>query len=193
MSCKNSDVTVFKDYLSKIMSNDKLKNIIVISGLVGISLIFISSSLKGEDKAVMKIDTKISSEQYSDKLQQSLETIVSSIKGAGKAKVLVTLENTTETIYATEEKKNKEASEDKSNGETTRKKESNDCEKKYITIKDSDGTEHALAVTELQPKIKGVIVVCSGGDDPLVQQRIVSAITTALNITSNRVCVTKST
>ena len=192
MLYKNSEVTTFKEYLSKFTSNDKFRKIIIIFGLVGIILIFISSFFKGEEKSTMTIETKASPQQYSDKLEQSLESIVSSIKGAGKSKVLVTLENTAETVYATEEKKNKEASEDKSNGETTRKKESDDCERKYITIKDSDGSERALAVTELQPKIKGVIVVCSGGDDPLVQQRIISAITTALNITSNRVCVTKS-
>ena len=105
---------------------------------------------------------------------------------------MVTLENGSETIYATEEKKNKEALEDKSKGKTTRKKESNDSEKKYITIKNSEGAVQALAVTEIQPKIKGVIIVCSGGDDSQVQQRIVTAVTTALNITSKRVCVTKS-
>ena len=125
-------------------------------------------------------------------LEKNLETIVSNIKGAGNSKVLVTIESTTETVYATEEKKNKEASEDKTNGETTRRKECDDCEKKYITVKDSNGTEKALAVTEIQPRIKGVIVVCAGGDDPLVQQRVINAVTTALNITSKRVCVTKS-
>ena len=89
-------------------------------------------------------------------------------------------------------KKNKEASEDKSGGEITRKKESNDCEKKYITIKDSQGTEHALAVTELEPKVKGVIVICPGGDNPIVKNRITEAVTTALSITSKHVCITKS-
>ena len=124
-------------------------------------------------------------------MEKNLENIISNIKGAGNAKVLVTLENSTETIYATEERKNKEASEDKSSGEITRKKQSDDCEKKFITIKDSSGTEHALAVTEIEPK-KGVVVICPGGDDAIVKKRIVEATTTALNIASTRVCVTKS-
>ena len=72
------------------------------------------------------------------------------------------------------------------------KKESNDCEKKYITVKDSEGTEHALAVTEIEPKIKGVIIACAGGDNPVVKKRIIEAATTALSIPSRRVCVTKS-
>ncbi len=194
MSSKSSEVSDIKDKFTSIFSNDKYRKIVIYLGMGGILLIFMSNLFKKDESKVinMKVDEKISAERYINNLQQSLESIVSSIKGAGKCKVLVTLENGSETIYATEEKKNKEASEDKSGGETTRKKESDDCEKKYITIKDSEGSEHALAVTEIQPKIKGVIIVCPGGDDPQVQQRVVNAVTTALDITSKRVCVTKS-
>ncbi len=194
MSSKFGEVSDIKNKFTSIFSNDKYRKIVIYLGIGGILLIFMSNLFKKDESKVinMKVDEKISAERYINNLQQSLESIVSSIKGAGKCKVLVTLENGSETIYATEEKKNKEASEDKSGGETTRKKESDDCEKKYITIKDSEGSERALAVTEIQPKIKGVIIVCPGGDDPQVQQRVVNAVTTALDITSKRVCVTKS-
>lgn len=193
MSFKKLDISKFKNIISKMSSEDKYKNIIIISGVVGILLIFMSNFPRQENaQEIISTNSENTSEQYIDRLEKNLETIVSSIKGAGNAKVLVTLESTTETVYATEEKKNKEASEDKSNGETTRRKESDDCERKYITVKDSNGTEKALAVTEIQPKIKGVIVVCAGGDDTLVQQRVTNAITTALNITSKHVCVTKA-
>ena len=59
-------------------------------------------------------------------------------------------------------------------------------------MKDADGAQKALKVTEVQPIIKGVVVVCDGGDDPTVQQNVVSAVTTALDITSVRVCVIKA-
>ena len=194
MSMKSCEVSDVKNKFTDIFTSDRYRKIVIYLGIGGILLIFMSNFFKKDDsKSInMKVDEKISAERYINNLQQNLESIVSSIKGAGKCKVLVTLENGSETIYATEEKKNKEASEDKSGGETTRKKESDDCEKKYITIKDSEGAERALAVTEIQPKIKGVIIVCPGGDDPQVQQRVVNAVTTALDITSKRVCVTKS-
>lgn len=180
-----------KDFLSKLCNDEKYKKWIIVCGLIGIALIFLSGFFKGGQKT-KDVDTdNITTEQYISSLEQNLVNIVSSIYGAGKTKVLVTLENGKETVYATEEKKNKEASEDKANGETTRRQESDDSEKRYITIKNSDGTEMALAVTELQPTIKGVVVVCAGGDNPDVKERIVSAVTTALNITSKRVCVTK--
>lgn len=191
----NDDIGIsgIRNSLNSFFEKDKSRKLIVISGLAGIVLIFVSSIWGGKGKTPVKNDEEsLGSGRYEEKLERSLESIVSSIKGAGNSKVLVTLENSTETIYATEEKKNKEASEDRTNGETTRKKESDDCEKKYITVKDSEGTERALAVTEIQPRVKGVIVVCTGGDDPIVQQRIIGAVTTALNISSKRVCVTRA-
>lgn len=193
MHGNTSGINNIKEKVVKFVSKDKHKKIVVISGIIGIFLIFVSTLFKHEgDNQTKSQEIKANSEYYIDHLEKNLETIVSSINGAGNAKVLVTLESGTQTVYATEEKQNKEASEDKANGETTRKKESNDCEKKYITMKDSEGTEHALAVTEIQPKIKGVIIVCSGGDNPLVQQRVTNAVTTALSVPSNKVCVTKS-
>lgn len=192
MPFKSKDFLALKDYISNLLSKKNKNQIIVIIGLIGLVLICASSFFKKDAKKEEVLPQKQTMEKRQEKIQENLENIISSIEGAGKAKVLVTFENSAETVYATEERKNKEASEDKSEGEVTRKKETDDCEKKYITIKDGEGTEHALAVTEIEPKVKGVVAICSGGDNPIIKNRIIEAITTALNITSKRVCVTKS-
>ena len=178
--------------IREFLLNDKFRKIIIFVGVLGIALIFISGFFKtGVTKKTKKNSQNSSTKEYVFQLESSLKEMVSSIKGAGNTKVLVTLENTEETVYATEEKKNKEATEDKTDGQLSKKRESDDCEKKYITIKDADGTERALSVTQIQPTGKGVVVVCDGGDVPDVQQRITEAIKTALNITSKRVYVTQ--
>lgn len=179
-------------FLSNVLKDDKHKKIIIVLGLAGIVLIFLSSFVSCEKTdSTSRVKEEISVDEYRSKIENNLKDIVSSIEGSGKTKVLVTVENSTETVYATEQKKNKESTEDKSNGEITKKKESDDSEVHYITVKDSNGSEKALSVTQVQPTIKGVVVVCDGGNDPNVQQRITNAVTTALNITSKRVCVTK--
>ena len=191
---KLNDFENIKKFIRKILSVENRKGLVVGVGILGMMLIgfsgFSGKSIKSVSSS--KIDSKHTTEVKREKLEKNLENIVSSIHGAGKSKVLITFENSSETVYATEERKNKEESEDKADGEVTRKKESNDCEKKYITVKDSEGTEHALAVTEIEPKIKGVIIACAGGDNPVVKKRIIEAATTALSIPSRRVCVTKS-
>ncbi len=192
MPFKSKDFTEFKNNILGSITPKNKNQIIIVIGLIGLILISASSIFKKDSKKEHMPSQNQTMENRKETLEKNLENIISAIEGAGKSKVLVTFENSTETVYATEEKKNKEASEDKSEGEITRKKETDDCEKKYITIKDGEGTEHALAVTELEPKVKGVVAICPGGDNPIVKQRITEAITTALNITSKHVCVIKS-
>ena len=181
--------------IHEFLLKDKSKKIIICIGILGIALIFISELFKTNNakKVTARTSATASSStyEYVAQLENNLKELISSIKGAGNTRVMVTLENSEETVYATEEKKNKEATEDKSDGQLSKKRESDDCEKKYITVRDADGTERALSVTQIQPTVKGVVVVCDGGDIPEVQQKITDAIKTALNITSKRVYVTK--
>jgi stage III sporulation protein AG len=186
-----------KGFLEKFAENEKYRRIIIVAGLVGIALIFLSGFLKGGDSGgggtpAVSSQPTASAEQYADRLEQSLEQIISGIQGAGSAKVLVTLEQTVEYVYATEEKKSDQTTQDKS-GTDSAKTETNDSdEKTYVIVRDADGSERAVPVTEVQPVVKGVVVVCDGGDNPTVQQNITNAVTTALHISSIRVCVIKA-
>jgi stage III sporulation protein AG len=58
----------------------------------------------------------------------------------------------------------------------------------YVYIEDS-----TTKTKEIQPVIRGVLVVCEGGDDPVVAQTVTQAVTRALDISSAKVCVTKLT
>ena len=179
----------FKEFFSQ---QDKLRKFIIVLGTVGIALIFASSFLKqNTEKKAVETNLPGNMESYAKNLEENIKSIVAEIKGAGNAKVLVTLESSQQTIYATEQKKNKEATHDNMDGETRKIKESHDIETKYIKIKDANGAEQALSVTQLQPSVKGVVVVCEGGDNKEVQEKVRDAVKTALNITSKRVFVTK--
>lgn len=186
-----------KGFLEKLAENEKYRRIIIAAGLVGIALIFLSGLLKSGDSGgggspPVSSQPTATAEEYADRLEQNLEQILSSIQGAGNAKVLVTLEQTVEYVYATEEKKSNQTTQDKS-GTDSQKTETNDSdETTYIVVRDADGSERALPVTEVQPVIKGVVVVCDGGDNPTVQQNITNAVTTALHVSSIRVCVIKA-
>lgn len=185
-------IIILKNKVKDIFSNDKYKKIIIFAGLLGIALIFVSSFFKSDVKSTRDLTTvQVNTDDYARQLEDNLKNIVCAITGAGEAKVLVTLESSTQTVYATEQKKNKEATEDKSGEETSKKRESDDSETKYIKIKDENGAEKALSVTQLQPTVKGVVVVCKGGDNPEIQKKVIDAVKTALNITSKRVFVTK--
>ena len=56
---------------------------------------------------------------------------------------------------------------------------------------DSGVGKQALVEEQLVPDIKGVAVVCSGGDDIAVIERITELVSVVLDLPSNRICVTK--
>ena len=68
--------------------------------------------------------------------------------------------------------------------------EKENVEQKYLLI-EQDGEKQPLITTELQPKIQGVVIVCDGADNARVQWDLINVVTTALNISSDRVCVVK--
>lgn len=185
-----------KGVFQKIADNDKIMKIIIIVGLIGIVLIFISGFFKNTGSkavsAASSVPSSISTEEYTKQLETGLTQMVTGIEGVGNAKVMVTLEKGVEQVYATEGKKSTQTTQDKSVSTTTKNQENNQDETSYIIVKDADGAQRALSVTEVQPIVKGVVVVCDGGNNPTVQKNVMDAVTTALNISSARVCVIKA-
>ena len=60
----------------------------------------------------------------------------------------------------------------------------NDGENVYLNNSDTK-------TQSITPLVRGVVIVCDGGDDPVVVSRVMSAVTKSLDISSNKVCVTK--
>lgn len=161
--------------------------IIVAVGLLGMALILASEfwPKKTADTGA----ARATAEEFVQKTETKLETLIGSIEGAGQCQVMVTLENGVEYVYATQQKVNTDQVEDKGGDKTSQK---NNTEENIIIV-DTDNGRQGLLVTEIQPTVKGVVIICEGGDQPIVQERVIKAVTTALNISSKRVCVTKRT
>lgn len=139
------------DKLKQMISNDKFRRMIIIAGIVGIALIFLSTYVDF-DVGSASPEEEFSVTTYSTKIESDLQSVISQIKGAGKTKVLLTMENSVEYVYL--------------NDSTTKTK-------------------------EIEPHIRGVLVVCEGGDDPIVVERISEAVTKSLGVSTAKVCITK--
>lgn len=164
---------------------EKLKNpkLLIIIGMVGVLLIFLSGlGSKEETPAKTQTVTEITAEEYREKLQKDIKQIVKGITGSNKITVVVTLESGMKYKYAdiTEG-----ASTDKTEDNTT--SSSSELKQGYITVKTADGGEEALLVTTQMPEVRGVAIVCLGGDNEIIAEKIKNTVTAALNITSQRV------
>lgn len=152
--------------------------IILILGFAGILLIFLSGYLKEEDAPSVQEDS-FSLESYISGTQHSLEKIVSSITGEENPVVMITAESSVRQVYATEKKS--------SGGEELKESEEN-----YVLVKGTGGTQNPVKIMEVQPEIKGVVVVSKYADNFTVKEKIIDAVRTALDLSSSQVCVVSS-
>lgn len=162
------------------------KRWLMIAGVAGIALLAFSEWLPSSATAT---ETVLTADVYVQQTERRLTELVEHIDGAGACRVLVTLENGVEYVYATEQKTNTDRSEDSNNG-STRLTQRDDSESSVIVVDTGSGRE-GLLVTEIQPTVRGVVVACEGGGSEEVCRRVVQAVTVALNVSSKRVCVTK--
>ncbi len=171
--------------ISRIKNIIKNPKIIIILGIVGIVLIFISSltGKSGNEKGV-ETKKKTDTETYKAEITENVKNIVKSITGDSSPTVVVTLESGVKYVYA-------DAGEfdTVSTSGTGTNQESESSKRSYVTVKDSEGGENALVVTENMPEIRGVAVICKGGENEETAQIIKNAVTAALNITSKRVYI----
>lgn len=177
--------------LDKFTKNPDFVRVIVVTGLLGIGLILLSGLFpEKKDEAQAQVSSQVayvSLTQYENNLEQSLADIISSINGAGKTRVLLTMDSTVEQVYATD--KNMTQKDSVNSGDSTQSNKDTSADSTYITVELADGTQQTVLLKEIQPKVRGVLVVCSGGDNSVVKEKIVDAVTKALDISSSRVSV----
>lgn len=171
-----------KDYFEKIKTGfknigSKKSAFILMLGLIGILLIGLSE-LFPEQKNEEKVITKEKDSGFSEKeaeIEKRIEDAVSKIKGAGKTEVTVMLESSEEYFYA------------ENSSESSGEKDI-DTESEYVII-DGENGEKPLLIKTKEAEIRGVLVVCEGGENAFVKERIIEAICALLDIPSNRVSV----
>lgn len=186
------------DFFKKIKEDKKLLAILSI-GLIGMILLLMTE-ITGKDKnKKQQVKTADNSTQYTyeqnykNSVQNDLQKIISSIDGAGKTTVMITLDSGSKSVYAIDEKtSNNDDSLEKEN--EYKKSSQNSKNTEHIIIKDSSNKdEKGLIVEVIQPQIRGVAIVCEGADSAVVRQNITDTVTAVLNISSTRVCITKMT
>lgn len=154
---------------------DKKVIVIMLIGLTGIILLVVSELIPSGEQAdeteQQQVNDPVSYETYAEDVETRLEELISSIQGAGKTKVMVTLDCSDENVYATDEKGSDSSYEDN-----------------LVIIETQDG-ESGVLIKVTQPKIRGVAVVCTGGASPTVRQSIIDTVTAVLDISSARVSI----
>ncbi len=178
-----------KEKMLSFIQKQGKNNRLIIIGLVGILLIGLSGffpinkTTQRSENNSQPMDTQL----YAQQLEERLETLLSTVHGVGRNQVMVTMEQGPEYVYATEEKNSMQTDQTSESDKISTENKSSD-EEKYIMIATDEG-DQPLLLTQLAPRVKGVVVVCEGGNNETVCRQVVQVLATALDIGENRICV----
>ena len=176
---------VIGNIMHRISGKTKMsKKLIVILALffVGLAALLVSELSAKEPVQSEQTETstvQLCGDEYARSLEERLVSIISAIDGAGKVQVMVTLESGSEEVYLY----NSDYGGKEENG-----KNSYEQKKEYIIVGDSE-EEKGIVVRTVEPKIRGVAVVCEGAGNETVKNRIVQTVTALLDISSANVSV----
>ncbi len=165
-----------------LLSDNRLVKAAVVIGAAVILLIFFSSfSGSAEKEMPMQAENTAELEQ---KLEQRLEDLIAEIDGVSAPRVMLTLEQTSQTVYARDEKSSSSSSGDESGSNSDSGSESS------VVIVGSGGTKSALTESTILPKVRGVAVICGGAENIIIKEKVVNTVASVLDISTSRVYVT---
>lgn len=145
-------------------------NLLVCTGLAGLVLLGVTAWLPAgnstQSPQTVQTDT---SADYATQLESRLTALISRVEGAGKTAVMVTLESGSESIYATD----------------------TDADGASTHVLLGSGRADGLVETVQTPQVLGVAVVCEGGGNAAVQNRVTALVETLTSVGANHITVAK--
>lgn len=114
--------------------------------------------------------------EYSAHLEQRVGEVLSSVDGVGRCRVFVTFSDTGETVYAEDL--------DRTDSESGKASE----QRSYVLL---SSRSSGLVLKVHSPSVRGVAVVCQGGDSARVKNDVTEIVCRTLGISADRVSVKK--
>ena len=174
------------------LSDEKIRNRLLISvGLLGLLLIFLSELGGSENPKVASMSQTVENEAYIQSMEDKLGKLVEQVSGAGNCHVMVTLEQGTQYVFASESKKVIDETQSRDGNENSKVQQKDNSESRIVVLEEN-GVSRPLVETSKEPQVKGVVVVCEGGSSSIIRERVTEVLTTVLGIGSHQVCVVPS-
>lgn len=170
---KTDIMQMFKKYSEKIAN----KKWIVLIFILGLGLILLPTENKSAESKTQMADTE-SHQEYKREIENDLQTILSKVKGVGRVDVMITLSDSGNTYFATDETESvSQKSEEKSNSRQTQ----------HVLRSNGSNIDEPLITGKKSPKIAGVLVCAEGATDSNVRNSIKCAVEALLGVGSHRV------
>lgn len=148
----------------------------LLAAAVGVALLLFGGlgqkKEKGEEGVLEQ--TLPSPREYAEEVEARVEGICSRVDGAGEVHVTVSLKGSYRALYA------------------TNTQSSSSGNKSTMVLVGSGASESAVLVGYENPEIAGIGIVCEGGNRTDVQERILSLVSAAFDISTNKIYIVAS-
>lgn len=152
--------------------------------LIGVLLFLISPNDKAGNAA--QVGTAAAADESGvEELESRLEGILGAIRGAGKVRVMITYDTSSRLVPAMSTDVQSGTTENTSTGGQS-VSETRTESSRPATISGSGGTE-TIVLTEIEPTVRGVIVIAEGAADVSVRVKLSNAVMTVLGISADRI------
>ncbi|MBE6541920.1 MAG: hypothetical protein E7672_05690 [Ruminococcaceae bacterium] len=141
--------------------------LLVLLAALGCGLIILAGFSGGDEEPNKTEYTDVGF--YTEYLERRICDLCKSINGITEATVFLTLDCSSEFIYETE----------------------GDGASDFLILTGKDG-EYAVMLCEIYPRVRGIAVVCTGGDLPRIQQSVTELLSASLGISSGKIKVVGS-
>lgn len=150
------------------------RRLVLIAGIAAIVLLFLSTLAPQSEPQTVQQYTAEETAKLERELERRLTELLAEIDGVSSPRVMVTLDRTSERVFA-EESKTRSGS-----GENSTES----------TLALSGSGKEALETSVILPKVRGVAVVCGGAEDIVIREKVVNTAARVLDIKVSQVYVT---
>ncbi len=185
-----------QDFMQKIKEK-KLKRsdwlILVLAGIL-ILIIALPTDTK-EKKQAEKSKENISKENNTmeaskDEIERKLEDILEKIDGAGDVKVMITYQDSGTQVVEKDKNTSENSLEESDSTGGIRSTKEQQLQESTV-YEEADAGNTPFVSKELLPKVEGILIVASGGDNQKVKQNISEAVLALFQVEAHRIKIVK--
>lgn len=165
--------------ISDFLSGTKGRILVISLALLGCFLIIVPDIIKNNEKA----RTDAAPEEiaaYSAMLESGVREAVCRVTGSDNVSVMITLESTFENVYVSDAVVNEAVTAEK----TDRQSE------KQLVLTGAGDSGMPVVVKKIPPRVKGAVIVCQGGNNSDIKNRVTAIAATVLNLSETKIYVT---
>lgn len=185
-----------QDFMQKIKEKKLKRSDWLILVLAGILILIIAlptdtKEKKQEEKSKENISKENNTMEASkDEIERKLEDILEKIDGAGDVKVMITYQDSGTQVVEKDKNTSENSLEESDSTGGVRSTKEQQLQESTV-YEEADAGNTPFVSKELLPKVEGILIVASGGDNQKVKQNISEAVLALFQVEAHRIKIVK--